>query len=178
MSVHTCGGGEGYPIPGRGGRVTPSQVWDGGGGTPSQVWVGGGGYPISGLGGVPHPRSRGVPHLRSGWGGTLSQVRGVPHLRSGYPIPGLGGGVPGVPPIQVWMVGGTPSQVWVGVPEPPHETEQHSEHLVRGGGCASCVHAGGLSCLRCMCLMRSLLLHDKKVGQIPSHAKVCFPRML
>ena len=28
-------------------------------------------------------------------------------------------------------------------------TEQHSEHLLRGGWCASCVHAGGLSC----CLM-------------------------
>ena len=98
-----------------------------GGGTPSQVWVGGG-YPISGLG-------RGVPHPRSRWGG-------------GYPIPGSGRG-------------GTPSQVYVGgVPPPdlgwgippdlgpgtPPKPDQHSEHLLRGGRYASCVHAGGLSC--------------------------------
>ena len=72
----------------------------------------GGGYPISGLGGgYPIPGlGRGVPHLRSGWG--------VPHPRSGW------WGVPGVPPDQVWMVGGTwgtPSnQVWMmGVPGVP-----------------------------------------------------------
>ena len=28
----------------------------------------------------------------------------------------------------------------------PHYTEWHSEHLLRSGQCASCVHAGGLSC--------------------------------
>ena len=61
----------------------------------------------------------------------------------GYPIPG---------------VGGTPTLGW-GVPQPgldsgggylgyplTHQTEQHSEHLLRGGRYASCVHAGGLSC--------------------------------
>ena len=35
-----------------------------------------------------------------------------------------------------------------GVPPPPPETKQHSEHLLRNGRYASCVHAGGLSCLR------------------------------
>ena len=28
----------------------------------------------------------------------------------------------------------------------PPNTEQHSEHLLRGGQCACCVHTGGLSC--------------------------------
>ena len=87
----------GYPISGLGG--TPSQVWLGG--TPSQV------------GGVPHLRSGGYP-IQVWLGGTLSQVwgRGVPHLRSGrYPISGWG--VPGVPPNQVWMMGGYPGY-------PPH----------------------------------------------------------
>ena len=30
---------------------------------------------------------------------------------------------------------------------PPHYTEQHSKHLLCSGRCASCIHAGGLSCL-------------------------------
>ena len=83
-----------------------------------------GGYPISGLGGVPHPMSggypisglgRGVPHLRSrvvpisGLGWYPSQVWGVPHLQGGtpclggYPMCGgypMSGGVPHLwPPI-------------------------------------------------------------------------------
>ena len=100
------------------------------GGTPSHVWLGGypisgpGGYPISGLGEYPIPGPR------------------------GYPIPG-----PGVPHPRSWGVphprfGGTPSQVrGEGVPQVPPRTDQHSEHLLRGGRYASCVHAGGLSCL-------------------------------
>ena len=101
-----------------------------------------GGYPISGLDGAPRGYL-GTPPTRSGWwgvshwrlvGGTPSQVwmvgGGTPLTRSGwwggYPIPGLdGGGVPGVPPLS-------------------HKTEQHSTHLLRGGRCASCVHAGRL----------------------------------
>ena len=98
LSVHHCGGGAGYPIPGLGG-VPPSQVW----------WWG-----------VPHPRSgQGVPHPRSGrgvgypipwqggtWGNPPDQVW------MGYP-PGPGTGYPpdlgwGTPPDLGW---GTP-QTW------------------------------------------------------------------
>ena len=60
----------------------------GGGGTPSKVSVRG--YPIPGLG-----RRCPVPGLDGG----------------GYPIPGLGGTLSQVR-------GGTPSQIWVGVPHP------------------------------------------------------------
>ena len=46
-----------------------------------------------------------------GWGGTLSQVwvrrYPVPGLGVGVPHPRSGWGAPGVPPSQVWMVGGT-----------------------------------------------------------------------
>ena len=117
----------------------PSQVWmvgggtlphpmSGGGGTLSQVWVGGytisglGGYPISGGGGQ-YPMSGGYPISR-----------GVPHIWGGTPCPG--GGYP--------MSRGTPCPHLC--PPPPNCTEQHSEHLLRGRRCASCVHAGGLSC--------------------------------
>ena len=66
---------------------------------------------------------QGVPHPKSGGGG-------LPHPRSngggGYPIPGLdgGGGVPRVPP-------------WPGL----------NGGGLCGGRYASCVHAGGLSCI-------------------------------
>ena len=61
---------------------------------------------------------------------------GTPSLGGGYPMPG------GTP-----CLGGNHVRE---VPHlcPPHFTEQHSEHLLRGGQCASCVHAGGLSCLQ------------------------------
>ena len=82
----------------------------------------GGGVPQSGPGGIPHPKS--------GWMGVP-----MPGLARGYPIPGLGGGggtpsqvwtgVPGVPPNQVWMgypprpgMGYSP-QTWDGVPPRP-----------------------------------------------------------
>ena len=72
----------------------------------------------------------------------------------------VGEGVPGVgtPPLarSGWW-GGTQATprlcldsagggVYRGVPS-PHSTEQYSEHLLRGGRYASCVHAGGLSCV-------------------------------
>ena len=86
LSVHICGGGGEYPIPGRVG--TSSQVWVGG--TLSQVWTGE--YPIPGLdrgypipcldGGTPSHVWMGVPHPRSGWGGTpCPRLDGVPPIR-------------------------------------------------------------------------------------------------
>ena len=66
-------------------------------------YAGGGRYPIPGLGGVPHPRSK---------GGTPSQVWGVLSPRSGgVPSPRSGG----LPSPRSGR--GTPSQVW-GVPHP------------------------------------------------------------
>ena len=78
---------------------------------------GGGGTPSSWLGGVPRPAP--------GGGGYPIQL-----ARGGYPIPGLGGGTPpaGVPPR-------------LGYP-PPHPGTCYGR-----GRYASCVHAGGLSCL-------------------------------
>ena len=117
------------------------------------------------FGEVPHPADRGgYPHPRCPGGGVPhpGPGGGVPHPSSrrgtscsswGYPLPGpdLGLGTPpyrtgwgthcarldGVPPHRPRLMGYPPCQ----------ETEQHSEHLLRGGRYASCVHAGGLSCL-------------------------------
>ena len=96
----------------------------------------GGAYPIPGLArGVHHPRSgRGVPHPRSGWGDKV---------RMGYP-PRTWDRVPprpgqnGVPPDLGW---GTP-WTWDGVPPWTWDkvTPKHSEHLLRSGQYASCVH--------------------------------------
>ena len=129
------GGGGVYTIPDRRGYPFPG-VWMGVV-TPSQVWMRGGGYPIPGVwmgGGTPS---------QVWMGGTQSQV-----WMEGTPSQVCGGG--GDTPSQVWM-GGTQSQVWMGVPHywvppPNQETDQQSKHLLRGGRCASCVHAGGLSC--------------------------------
>ena len=138
----------GIPHPRSGQGGTPCQVWLGG--TPSQVWTGG--YPIQGLD-------------RRGTWSTLDQVRmGYPltprpgtrstpdQVRMGYPYPprpgmgyppDLGQGTPtpqGPEMVYPWDLGWVPPQTWDGVPP------QHSEHLLRGGQYASCVHAGGLSC--------------------------------
>ena len=72
------------------------------------------------VGGYPARSSGGVPWL----GGTLPGPAGGGTLaRRGYP----GWGVP-------WPGGGT-------------QLGQHREYLLHGGWYASCVHAGGLSCL-------------------------------
>ena len=144
--------GGGTPVRSRGWGVPHPR--SGCGGTPSQVWPVGWGVPIPGLaGGVPHPRSRG----------------------RGYPIPGLDGGYPGYPPTRSGQgtpltrsewgtppdLGWGPPWTWDGVP-PSSDLGWgtlldlgwgtlldlgHSEHLLRGGRYASCVHAGGLPCL-------------------------------
>ena len=130
-----------HPADGGGGQGYPIQVWTGG--APSQVQGGGevlhhrsksGRYPIPGEEGTPHPGLDGVPP-NLGWD--------IPPSRTwwGTPQPGMG-----YPPVQIWM-GYSPVQTWGGISPPPgQETEQHSEHLLRGGRYASCVHAGGLSC--------------------------------
>ena len=88
-----------------------------------------GGYPIPGLagvGGTPSQVRGGRPHPRSRWRGG----EGLSRLEMGYlPYLDLGRGTP-------------PPRPEMGYP--PHYTEQHSEHLLCGGWCASCVHAGGL----------------------------------
>ena len=71
----------------------------------------------------------------SGWGGTLAG--GVPWLGEWY----SGGGVP-------WP-GGTLARGGT-------QLGQHREYLLHGGRYASCVHAGGLSCLTIISLVSSL----------------------
>ena len=60
----------------------------------------------------------GLLPIGTGWGTLLSGLDGVPQF----------------PPF--WLDGGSP---------PHQETKQQSEHLLRNGRYASCVHAGGLS---------------------------------
>ena len=137
VSVHTCGGG--YPIPGLVGEGTPSQVWLGG--TPSQVWLGG--YPIPGLDGVPPRPGTGYPPLQLGQGTPQTWDVVPPRTWDRVPSPRPGTGSPprhemGYPPRP--GMGYPPDLGW-GTPT------QHSEHLLRGGRNASCVHAGGLSCV-------------------------------
>ena len=106
--------------------VPRSQVQAGGTPFPSP----GGGYSFPGLEwGTPHlDLRRGYPpppHLNLGRG-TLQL-----DLGKGYPLPG--------PPTPTSRSGPRMG----GYPQP----EQHSVYLLRGGRYASCVHAGGLSCL-------------------------------
>ena len=121
-------------------------------------------FTLVGGGRLPHPTNEGVPHsqVRMGEGGTS-----FPGLDGGYPIPGLDGRVPSS---QVWM-GGTPlprsgqGVLWMGFPAPCQETEQHSEHLLRGGRYVSCIHAGGLSCFT-VCIHTGLHYMQKCAKEI------------
>ena len=88
----------------------------------------------------------GYPHLPTGGGGSHSALwgEGIPSsLMEGTPIQPNGGvphsprpGLDGVPP---------PPPARTGWGYPPEGTVD--EYLIRGGQYASCVHAGGLSCL-------------------------------
>ena len=94
---------------------------------PGQVWM------VGGTQGTPWPGldAGRYPPARSGWWG-VPRVTPRPGLDgAGYPIPSLDGGYPprsgldgwGVPPGQVWMVGGTQCNPqarsgWWGVPHP------------------------------------------------------------
>ena len=96
-----------------------------------------GGYPA---GGVP---CWGVPYLGIPPQGTLSRVppgQGNPP-RAGYP-PGRVAPLAGHPPSWTWQ-GTSPSQVRMG----GTQLGQQKEYSLYGGRYASCVHAGGLSCL-------------------------------
>ena len=124
---------------------------------------------------VPQPADGGYPHLRSGWGGgyPIPGLDGggypISHpAYGGYPIPGLdGGGYPlprsgqGVPHPAYWGVPhlgrGSPRSwkgegvpTWEGSTPPPGGTPHHSMYVLHGGQCASCIHAGELSCY-CPC---------------------------
>ena len=126
-----------------------------GGGYPSQVWwgectpamsSGGGG------GGTP-ARSEGGTPARSDGGYTSQVQQGVPHLVGTTPAT-TARGYPG----QVWWGVPQPGPRW-GVPPqpgmaspparvlPPPGTGQQMQYLIRRGRYASCVHAGGLSCI-------------------------------
>ena len=116
---------EGYPIPGLDGGY-PILLMGGGtlpksgqGGYPGVHLDGGTPPPIQDLMGSHHPRLDGVPPSKTGWG------RDTPLSRTGW---GMDGPQPSAPPPLV------------------RRTDQQSEHLQRGGQCAFCVHAGGLSC--------------------------------
>ena len=118
FSLSTLGGGGTRSSLGRGGGRYPIQPWTGG--YPNLGW-GRGSTPSHVWGGTPTLDRGGTPsHV---WGGTPTLDGGVPHLR-GVPHPMSGGSTPGTPP------------------------NRNSKHLLRlrGGRCASCVHAGGLSC--------------------------------
>ena len=126
----------GYPIPGlAGGYPIPDLVR---------------GYPIPGL-------ARGVPpdQVRMGYSPNDQVLMGYPLPPTRYPLPRDLAWVPGM---------GYPPDLGQGTPRPGtgytprpgtgyHPPDmgrgtppQHSEHLLRGGWYASCVHAGGLSC--------------------------------
>ena len=109
-----------------------STLWGGGGSRSSlgrggyliQPWMEG--YPIQPwMGGVPQPWMGGYPIPCPGGYPNLGRG-GIPHL-GGVPHPMSGRGTPGT------------------------QSHRNSKHLLRlrGGRCASCVHAGGLSCYRC-----------------------------
>ena len=152
----------GVPRPGLDGGGYPSQVWMVGVPRvpPGQIWIVGGypGYPPSQVWMVGVPQV--TPSLaRSGWWGV--------------PWPGLDGGGTlarsgwwGRYPSQVWMVGGTlsnppPQPGLVGgvrVPRvPPSRQSSMASTCYPGGRYASCVHAGGLSCLKMILVDISVL---------------------
>ena len=152
-------GGGGYPsqVQLEGGRGYPSQVQPWGGGVSRPGPDGGGalarGRPPQGTplgpgqdGGTPArgAPTPGSPQARSGWGYPSQgghPPRVAPVARSGWGVPQPGGHTPpGTPPQPGQDRGG-------GYPEYPPETGQHMEYLISGSRYASCVHAGGLSCI-------------------------------
>ena len=91
-----------------------------------------------GVGTQPSP-DRGVPQPGQD-GGYHSQGWGTP------PIQGWG-----IPPVQRWGTSSSRDGVPPPIPHPemgtPSSVGQQVEYLIRGGRYASCIHAGGHSCL-------------------------------
>ena len=110
------------------------------GGVPNPA-LDGGGYLIQPwTGGVPDPAlDGGVPNPALDGGGVCTPTLegGVPHLR-GVPQPWMGG----------YLISGRYPIPCLGGEYPRYPPHRNSKHLLRlhGGRCASCVHAGGLSC--------------------------------
>ena len=76
-------------------------------------------------------------------------------------------------PIQSWTGGGYPLSRLDGVsPTPNQKTDQHSDHLLRGRWCASCVHAGGLSSSTIF-PQRHKFVHESS-----KHSKYSFPLLI
>ena len=131
FSLFTSGGGGGVPVSHNALQHFPECHGAAGGGYPARSSPAGGGVPWQvQLGGIPWPG--GYPGWGVPWpGGTLAG--GVP-WPGGYPGWGgtLAGGVPW--PGGTLAGGGT-------------QLGQHREYLLHSGRYASCVHAGGLSCI-------------------------------
>ena len=130
----------GVPQPGFDGGGYPSQVWMMG---VPQPGLDGGGVPQPGLDAGEYPNQ--VLMVGGYW---VPPGLYIPLYYPGYPPPSRPGW--GTPHHHGWMWYPLP---WLHVVPPPMTAwgtspHQHSEHFLRGGRYASCVHTGGLSCYK------------------------------
>ena len=118
--------------------------------------MGGGGTPILPDGGVPPSTlNRVYPYPAYGVYPIPSQDAGTPNARSrGVPHPRSGRGYP------------NSYSGWRQYPQ----LEQHSMYLLHGGQYASCVHAGGLSCM--------LQFNSLKVSPLFTRRQIAKPQKL
>ena len=129
----------GYPYPIMLCNISQNAMGQTPGGVPCQVQPGG--YPARGypVGGTPQPGQDGGLPCQGG-----TQVGYTPLARSGWEVPCWGGTQVGYPSGQ-----GTPQPGQDGgVPcRGGTQLGQEKEYSLHGGRYASCVHAGGLSCM-------------------------------